>query len=248
MPVVAALAVWLYLRGTRRLRAKGRNWPIVRSASFCAGCLVVGASSFVSDRTFTLHMTEHVLLCMSGPLLIVMAAPMTLALQSARPSTRLVLRKLLHPRAVAIVTRPLVGWLLFGGTLIGLYLVPLVDVSERNVLVHTLAHVHLFLVGSLFLWPLVGADPVPTRLPYGGRLLAVMVAVPFHAFVGLALLSATSPVAPLTYPSLSDQRHAAALLLVSGELLSLVVGGLVFRQWLAADRRDAARFDRRLGA
>jgi putative copper resistance protein D len=173
---------------------------------------------------------------------------MTLALQSARPSTRLRLRRVLHTRAVAIGTRPLVGWLLFGGTLMALYLTPLIDVSERNVVVHALLHVHLLVVGSLFLWPLLGADPVPYRLPYGGRLLAVLVAVPFHAFVGLVLLSANSPVAPSSYPALSDQRRAAALLLISGELLSLIAGGLIFRDWLAADRREAARLDRRLDA
>ena len=248
MPVVAVFAVWLYMRGTRRLLDKGRQWPTARTVSFCAGCLGIGVSTIVPDTTFTLHMVQHVVLGMLGPLLIVLAAPMTLALQSARPATRLILRKVLHTRAVALATHPLVGWLLFGGTLVGLYLTPALDASERNVLVHTLLHADLVIVGSLFLWPLVGADPVPTRLPYGGRLLAVLVAVPFHAFVGLALLSAASPVAPSAYPSLSDQRRGAALLLLSGELLSLVVGALVFREWLAADRRDATRFDRRLGA
>jgi putative copper resistance protein D len=137
---------------------------------------------------------------------------------------------------------------LFGGTIIGLYLTPLVAVSERNIFVHTLVHLHLIIVGSLFLWPIVGADPLPARLPFGGRLLTGLFSVPFHALVGLALLSAGSPVAPTTYPLLSDQRRAAGLLLVSGELLSLTVAGLVFRDWLAADRRTAARLDRRLGA
>ena len=248
MPVVALLAIWLYLRGTRRLRAKGRDWPIARTVCFCAGCLVVGAATLVSDRTFTAHMVEHLLLGMIGPLLIALAAPMTLALQTGQPATRLLLRRVLHSRVVVIFTRPLVAWLLFGGTIVGLYLTPLVGVSQRNIFLHTLVHVHLLIIGSLFLWPLVGADPLPARLPFGARLLTVLFAVPFHAFVGLALLSAGSPVAPSTYPSLSDQHRAAALLLVSGELLSVTVAGLVFRDWLAADRRTAARLDRRLGA
>jgi putative copper resistance protein D len=248
MPVGAVLAIWLYLRGTRRLRARGRDWPTAKTLLFCTGCVVVGASTLVSDRTFTAHMVEHTLLGMIGPLLIALAAPMTLALQSARPATRLLLRKVLHSRVVVVITRPLVGWLLFGGTVIGLYLTPLVGLSERNNLVHALVHLHLFIVGSLFLWPIVSEDPLPARLPFGGRLLTVLFSVPFHAFVGLALLSAGSPVAASTYPSLNDQRRAAALLLISGELLSLTAAGLVFRDWLAADRRAAARFDRRLGA
>jgi len=203
---------------------------------------------WLGEHLFTAHMVEHLLLGMIGPLLIALAAPMTLALQTGQPATRLLLRKALHSRVVVIITRPLVAWLLFGGTMVGLYLTPLVGASQRNIFLHTLVHVHLLIVGSLFLWPLVGADPLPARLPFGARLLTVLFAVPFHAFVGLALLSAGSPVAPSTYPSLSDQHRAAALLLVSGELLSVTVAGLVFRDWLAADRRTAARLDRRLGA
>jgi putative copper resistance protein D len=85
---------------------------------------------------------------------------------------------------------------------------------------------------------------MPRRVPFGARLLAVLVAVPFHAFVGIALLSADSPVAPDAYPSLADQRRAAALLWASGELFGAAVVGIVFAQWLAADRREAARADR----
>ena len=105
MPVVAVFAVWLYVRGTRRLIEKGRQWPTTRTVSFCAGCVGIGVSTVVPDTTFTLHMVQHVVLGMLGPLLIVLAAPMTLALQSARPATRLILRKVLHTRAVALATR-----------------------------------------------------------------------------------------------------------------------------------------------
>ena len=116
MPVVALLAIWLYIRGTRRLQARGRNWPIARTVCFCAGCLVVGAATLVSDRTFTAHMVEHILLGMIGPLLIATAAPLTLALQTGHPATRSLLRKVLHSHVVAVLTNPLVDWMLFGGT------------------------------------------------------------------------------------------------------------------------------------
>ena len=41
------------------------------------------------------------------------------------------------------------------------------DATLRSVYLHEVMHVHLVLVGSLFLWPLVGRDPVPGpgRLP-----------------------------------------------------------------------------------
>ena len=67
----------------------------------------------------------------------------------------------------------------------------------------------------------VAIDPMPRRLPYGARMLTVLVTVPFHAFIDIAPLSADSPVAPETYPSLADQHRAAGLLWASGELFGL---------------------------
>jgi putative copper resistance protein D len=68
----------------------------------------------------------------------------------------------------------------------------------------------------------------------------------FHVFLGLALLSTRSLLAPAVYPSLSDQHAAAGLLWASGELMTLVPAAIVLRAWMAADGREAARLDRRL--
>ena len=57
-------------------------------------------------------------------------------------------------------------------------------------------------------------------------------------------MSTTTLIAPDAYPSLADQHRAAGLLWASGELFGVALVGIVFAQWLAADRREAARFDR----
>jgi putative copper resistance protein D len=171
----------------------------------------------------------------------VLAAPLTLALQSGGPATRAWLRRALRSRPVHLLTRPIVAWCLFGGGLVALYLTPLLSLSVRNGLVHLLVHAHVVIAGSLFLAVLVGVDPLPGRPPFAARLLALLVAVPFHAVVGLALLSAGSPVAPDVYPSLSDQRTAAGLFWGTGELFTLVVAAVVVRQWWVAEQRAAAR-------
>ena len=102
--------------------------------------------------------------------------------------------------------------------------------------------------GCLFLAGLVGADPSPRPLGHGARLLSVLTAVPFHAFLGLAILSARAPLAPVAYPSLSDQRTAAGLLWGMGELFTLAVAAVVVRRWYVADQRAAVRADRRADA
>jgi putative copper resistance protein D len=111
---------------------------------------------------------------------------------------------------------------------------------------HVLVHVHFVVVGCLFLWALVGIDVTPRPIPYGARLLAVLVAVPFHAFLGLVIFTAATPLAPSVYPSLADQHAAAGILWASGELLTLLIAGIVFAQWWAAEQRASVRLDRRL--
>jgi putative copper resistance protein D len=244
--LLAALGGVLYVRGVRRLAARGRRWSPWRSAAF-AGALVVavaatqsGIARYEDDRLWV-HMVQHTLLGLAVPLFVVLAAPLTLALQTGGPATRARLRAALRSRPVHVLTRPLVTWCLFGGGLVALYLTPLLGLSVRNDAVHMLVHTHVVLAGALFLTVLVGVDPLPGRPPFGARLLVLLVAVPFHAIVGLALLSAGSPVAPDAYPSLSDQRAAAGLFWGTGELFTLVVAAVIVRQWWVAEQRASAR-------
>jgi putative membrane protein len=247
--LVLVLAGSLYVVGVRRLAARGRVWPAGRRAAM-AGALVAGVVAtqsgigrYEGDR-FWVHMVQHVLLGMVVPLLVVLAAPLTLALQTGAAGTRQVLRTALHSRVGRLCAHPLVGWGLFGGGLVAIYLTPLLDLAARNDAVHLLVHAHVVVSGTLFMAPIVGVDPLPRRLPYPARLLVVLVSVPFHAVVALALISANAPVAPDAYPLLSDQRTAAALFWGSGELLTVVLAAIVSRQWWVSEQRAAAREDR----
>lgn len=238
--------VWL------RLLRRHRGWSTARTAAGGAALVVavVATHSGVATHdttSLTAHVVQHVLLGMVVPLLAALAAPITLVLQAAHPSTRTVVRQALRHRAVIVISHPLVGFVTFGASVVVLTFSPLLDVSARDDLVHLLVHVHLVLAGSLFAWPLVGSDPVPSRPGHGARLLLVLASVPFHAFVGVALLGASSPLFD-AYPSLADQRRAAGILWGSGELFTLAVAAVVFRSWYLAEQRAGARADRRADA
>ncbi len=241
-------ASWLYVAGVRRLAPRGRRWAPARTVAFVAGmaAVVVATQSGLAryDTTsFAAHMGQHLLLGMVAPVLLALGAPVTLALQaSGRPVQRTLVR-IVHSAPVAAVTHPAVGWGLFGGTLFVLYLTPLFGLSLRNDLVHAAVHLHFVVAGSIFVWPLVGLDPVRWRLPHGARLLSVLLAVPVHAFLGLALLSARAPLGDGTW-SMNDQRAGVALLWAVGELLALGAAAVIFHQWAAADERAAVRADR----
>jgi putative copper resistance protein D len=251
--VLVLVAAVAYARAVRDLGARGRSWPLSRSLAWAAALLgvIVATQSGVGrydDRSLTVHMVQHLLLGMVVPFAAVCAAPLTLALQSGRPGARAVVRRALHHPVGRVLTHPVVAWGLFGGGMVALYLTPLLGLAARNPWVHLAVHAHLVISGSLFLVGLVGSDPSPRPLPHGARLLMILTAVPFHAFLGLAMFSARSPLAPAAYPSLADQKDAAGLLWGMGELFTLAVAAVVVRRWYVVDLREAARADRRADA
>ncbi|MCU1369303.1 MAG: hypothetical protein JWO77_497 [Ilumatobacteraceae bacterium] len=263
MLLVAVVLVGLYLMGVRRLdRGRpGRRWPAGRTAAFVSGVAVLlfatcsGLARY-DDVLFSLHTAQHVLLGMVAPLLLVLGDPITLALQAAhRPVQVVLVRWLRHP-LVALGTHPVFAWVLFGGTLFGLYFSPLFERSLVDPTVHQAVHLHFLAAGTLFCLVAVGHDAGPRRLGSPARLLFVLIAVPFHAFLGLAVLNARDhPLGGGVYEAVNrawgstvaaDQAVAAGILWGVGDLFGLVVGGIVLARWIAEDARHQAQEDRLL--
>jgi putative membrane protein len=259
---VVVLAAAAYVVGARRLRARGRSWPAGRTAAFLSGLVVIlvaTASGIAAyDRVlFSLHVVQHILLGMVAPLLLVLGAPITLALQSGSRGTQRAILRVLRSAPARVLTNPLTAWLLFGTSVVTLYFTPLYELSLRNEWFHVATHAYFVGAGCLFLAHVVGLDPIPHALGYGARLLYVLVLLPFHTFVGVALLTVNTVIASGWYAQverrwgaspLADQRTGAGLLWVSGELFGLLCIGIVVHQWMNAEERAAARHDRQLDA
>jgi putative membrane protein len=232
--------------GVERLRRRGRRWPVARTAAFAGGLavLVVALCSGLAayDTTdFSLHMVQHLLLAMVAPPLLALGAPVTLGLQAGSRTVQRRILTVLHSPPVTFITHPVVTWLLFGGTLIGLYFTPLYALTLRHPILHDLVHVHFVIVGMLFIWPVVGLDPHRWRLPYGARLLYVLVALPFHSIIGLALTTSTTQM--WAAHTVADQQAGGGVMLLGGDLITLAIFVIVFFQWARAEERAAARED-----
>jgi putative copper resistance protein D len=262
-PVAALLVLFpavLYLYGVRRARRAGHRWPVERTVAFGSGLGVIAVATqsglAVYDVVlFSVHMAQHMLLAMVAPLLMALGGPVTLLLRAGSPRARRATARVVHSRPLAVVTHPAVGWLLFVTSPFALYYTGLYEASLRNAAVHQLVHVHLLLTGSVFLWPLVGADPVPHRLSYPFRMLGAVLTLPFHAFLGVAVMGSSTLLAADYYRELArpwgptaiaDQNAGGALLWAAGDLVGLVLVGLLLVQWMRGDVHVAAREDRRV--
>lgn len=257
------LVGYLALVRARDARHPDRPWPRSRTACFVAGAVVVlvatqsGIARY-EEVLFGAHMVQHLLMGMIAPLLLALGAPVTLALQGAsRPWQVALLRILNHPVA-RVLTHPIVAWSLFSLSLFALYFTPLLDLSRSNDAVHTAVHLHFLAAGFLFCWSVVGRDVGHRRPSDAARLLAVVLTIPFHAILGLALhAGADNPLGAVVDgaaardwggSAAADQRTGAALLWAVGEVWGLVLVLIVAAGWMRDEARRQARDDIRLDA
>lgn len=258
--VVVVLGAALYVAAVRALRRRGDRWPVGRTTAWLAGLVVLalvtsGGVGRYAPVLFSVHMVQHMALNMVVPLLLVLGAPLTLALR-ALPSgsgTRQTLLRVLHSAPVRVVANPLVASAVFVGSLYGLYFSTVFEALMRSHWGHLAMQAHFLAAGLLFFWVLVGVDPGPRRLPYLFRLPLLFVVMALHAFFSVALLSMTSVLAADYYAALNrpwggslldDQHLGGGIGWAFGEVPIVVVLVAVFVQWMRADEREARAADR----
>jgi putative copper resistance protein D len=258
--VVLLIAAALYGYGVYRLRQRGDSWPAARTAAFVLGGLGSIAAVTVSgieaydDTLLSVHMVQHMVLSMIGPIFLALGAPVTLALRTLRPRPRRTLLAVVHSRVVRVLSFPLVAYGLFVANPFVLYFTGLYRQSLEHAWLHEWVHVHFVVTGCLFFWPLVGLDPLPNRWPYPGRALLMMLSVPFHTVLGLTIMQSRTLLGGDWYPNLHltwtdpwhDQVVAGGILWAGGEVVSITMLVILVLQWVRQSEREAKRIDRAL--
>ncbi|WP_445399415.1 cytochrome c oxidase assembly protein [Streptomyces sp. LE64] len=257
------LALALYGWGVARLVRRGDAWPVGRTVSFVLGVLSVmlvmcTALNDYGMVMFSVHMVQHMVISMLSPIMLLLGAPITLALRAlpvagrGRTGPRELLLGLLHSRYMKVITHPAFTIPLFIASLYGLYFTPLFEFLMGSTPGHLAMMVHFLATGLVFFWPIMGVDPGPHRPGYVMRMLELFAGMPFHAFFGIALMMASTPMigpyqnppASLGIDALADQTAAGGIAWAFSEVPSvLVLIALVF-QWYASDQRQARRQDR----
>lgn len=255
-----------YFLAVRRMRQQQNSWPWQRTLAWFAGLAVIayatmGGLSTYSHVMFSAHMTSHMLLSMVAPALLVMGAPVTLALralpgpqESGGIGARQLLMAAIESRWARFFTHPVVATLIFVGSLYAIYFSPAFTWLMERHLGHAWMEAHFLIAGFLFFDVLIGIDPLPKRPPHLARLAILLVAMPFHAFFSIAVMSSETVLGEAFYRALdrpfatdllADQNLGGSLAWAFGEIPMLIVGIALLAQWLRSDQRAAKRHDRR---
>ncbi|MFD7436757.1 cytochrome c oxidase assembly protein [Streptomyces sp. NPDC059861] len=261
--VACLLGLALYGWGVVRLRRRGDRWPVGRTVSFVAGVLTIGLMMCTQLNDygmvmFSVHMVQHMVISMLSPILILLGGPITLALRALPPAARghkgprELLLALLHSRYMRIITHPAFTIPLFIASLYALYFSPIFDFLMGSKPGHIGMMVHFLAVGLVFFWPIIGVDPGPHRPGHLMRMLELFAGMPFHAFFGIALMMASTPMvgtyadppASLGIDALADQNAAGGIAWAFSEIPSVLVLIALLFQWQASEQRQARRKDR----
>jgi putative copper resistance protein D len=255
----------LYLAGVWRLRKRGDAWPTGRIVAWLCGCAVLlfATSSGIGrymPAMFSVHMAAHMLLSMMVPVLLVLGAPVTLALRALPaaggddpPGPREWLLAALHSRVSLLLTNPIVATVIFVAGFYGLYFGGIFDVAASSHAAHVAMNLHFLLTGYLFYWVVIGVDPTPRPIPPIAKLAVVFASLPLHAFFGVVLMGTKAVLAGDFYRSLqlswhgdllSDQRLGGGIAWSAGEVPLVLVLLALLIQWRRSDQRISTRMDR----
>jgi cytochrome c oxidase assembly factor CtaG len=249
-----------YLWAAARVTARDPDHPWLRrqTASFLGGLaltwvVLLGPVGAYDDTFFWAHMVQHLALMMVIAPLLLLGSPILLLLRASTPAVR---RRWVLPvlrgRVLTALTRPLVGWVLFAGVLVGTHFSPFYEFSLEHPLVHEYVEHPLYLGTALiYYYPLLPGNPGPRRVPYSLRAVSLFSMMFPETLAGFFLyasshvlypfyLSADRPFGPLP---LEDQRLGGAMMWGGSMIIDTVWVSLAVMAWLRSESRLARRID-----
>jgi cytochrome c oxidase assembly factor CtaG len=233
--VVCGAATALYALGRR---GRVRIW---REVSFYCGvalAFVVLEPPFDdwADKWLSAHMSQHILLMMVIPPLVVLGRPWPRVwLPFPLSARRAVGGALSHSpsfrRSARFLKRPWVA-LAVQSAMVALWHVPqLYDAAARSEWIHVLEHV-CFVAPALVFWgALLDAPPLRARIDDLHRSLCFAAAMIPMWILAIVLAFAPAPIYA-AYPSMTDQQLAAGVMWVPGSLTYSIAALVFFYRWL----------------
>ena len=251
-----AAAAWLialtllYVRAVRVLRGRGYRVPMLQQVAWHSGVALWAVALLspiggYSDRLFSAHMAEHLLLTELGaPLLLVGARTPVLQFLLPRPVLKALARRRRLRKAFSVLRRPLVAVPLYILVLYAWHFRALFVGALENPVLHVLQH-QSFIATSLLVW-WAALEPQRRRMPGGlwkiGHLLAARLG---GMFLGMAFLIMRTPAYASYYGDsareygltpLEDQQLGGGMMLTLDTILMLFALALFF--WRSAADHD----------
>lgn len=229
--------LWIiYVFAAVRASLRDRGWPLHRSVCWTTGILaaifsVAGPLAQSAHSNFSAHMVGHLLLGMLAPLLMALAAPMTLLLRTISIPAARSLSKILKSRPLTLYVHPLTASFLNIGGLWVLYTTDLYQLLHKSILLHVLVHFHLFAAAYLFTVSMLYIDPMPHRVPFLYRSTVLVMALGGHGILSKYIYAHPPAGIPLV-----EAELAGMIMYYGGDTIDIVIILIICLKWYKAVR------------
>ncbi len=256
------LTAAIYARGFHRLhRQMPRRFPVWRLAMFMAGiaALFIAIASpleELDDRLLQIHMTQHLLLMLVAPSLLLAGAPAIAIVRGIAPRIAKavvgpILRSSSVRRLFAWLTQPLVCWVAFAAATWGWHLPAAFQLALRSDGWHVVEHACFFTTALMFWFPVIQPWPSAARWPRWAMIPYLLLADGQNTILAALFMFSDRLIYPFYataprvagFTPLGDQIVAGAIMWVPGSMFYLVPAALIMFQMLAPQNlsRQSAR-------
>ena len=230
------IVFFLYIMAVVRSNRWYKPWPRYRTVCWTLGVMlaifsVAGPLAKFAHVNFTAHMVGHLLLGMLAPLLMALAAPVTLTLRTLRITTARKVSKVLQSSPSRFLTNPIISSILNIGGLWLLYTTSLYSLMHENILLYLIVHLHVFIAGYLFTVSIIYIDPRPHRLSFLYRSIVLVVALAGHG-----ILSKYIYAHPPIGVSIEQAKSGGMLMYYGGDAIDIVLILILCLHWFRASR------------
>ncbi len=247
---------YLYLNGLSNWERPSHPINRWQKASFFTGLFLIFISlqsplDNLSEHMLSFHQLQHFLLRMMAPLLVLLGAPLTPVLRGLPPwvlqrIVRPTVRHSLARAAYEKLTNPVITVALFMGVLYLWQFPGAFNLSLRNEFVHALMHITMTSSGFIFYWAVIDPKPHRSRVHYGVRVLYLGLIVLPNTVLGAVITFSRGIIytgyedvyQPFGISLLTDQQLGGLFLWVPGDMMSILVAGIVMIMWY--EREEAA--------
>ncbi len=247
--LVAVVAIGLYGRvvGAYNRRFPSRAFGAARIMPFVAGVLLIAAAlsppvDAMAERSFAVHMAQHVVMLLIAPPLVLLGAPLLLIVAVPSSAAARRMTGFAHGAFGRALFAPITGWLLLVAVLWGTHFSPLYQAALTYPAVHVLEHLLYLFAAFLFWSAIVQVGYAPLAVPYPARMLYIFLAIPQGAFLGLAIYAARGVLYPHYLAvrgfssALADQQNGGAVMWIAGGFLLFLAFMLTAGAWAASER------------
>jgi putative membrane protein len=255
----------IYVRGFRQMhRQIPERFPNWRLAAFIGGiaALLVAIASPLEefdDLLLQVHMTQHLILMLVAPTLLLAGAPAIVFVRAIPPALAKLtvgpaMRSSVVRRLFTWLTEPIVCWLAFAIAFWMWHVPGFFQLALRSERWHVVEHGCFFVTALMYWYPVIQPWPSVARWPRWAMLPYLLLADGQNTILAALFMFSDRVIYPYyaTIPRvagftpLGDQIVAGAIMWVPGSLFYLVPGALIIFRMLAPG--DLARVPRNLRA